>query len=139
METDTVIGRLLEAQRRNAALSGDELVQAAADVARLARRHRAVLVAHDGAGERIVGAALALHPRECRPGDVTTRYDGVRVLLVSGMIAAPHAIAQAIMRVRSLGAGDVHVALLGGWPEEIGGAVSITGVGSRPSPRSSAA
>jgi hypothetical protein len=139
VQKETVLARLLEAQQRNALLAGEELVAAGTEVARLGRRHRAVLVAHDAAGERLVGAALTLRPRDCRPGDVTASYDGAPVVLVSGMIAAPHALVQTITGLRALGVGEVHVALLGGWTQEIAGASSITGVGSRPSPRTSAA
>jgi hypothetical protein len=139
VEKEAVLARLLDAQRSNAALAGEELVAAATEVAQLARRHRAVVVADGGAGERLVGAALALRPRDCRPADVTARYDGAHVLLVSGMIAAPHALIQTITRLRALGAGAVHVAVLGGWPEGIAGAASVSALGPALSATTSAA
>lgn len=133
------MGRLVEAQRRNSVLSGQDLTDAAHGVARLARRHHGLLIAHDNAGARIMGAALVLRPRDCSAADVTARFIGQRLIVVSGMIAAPHALAQAISRLQSLGAGDMHVAVLGGWSGGIPGASTVTAIGALVSTVSSAA
>src|SRR3954447_7747118 len=124
------MARLVYAQQRNAVISGSDLVAAAKDVATVARRHDAVLIAHDQAGERIIGAALALYPEACRPADLTVRRDGAVVLMVSGVSAAPRALIQTVDRMHSLGAAAVHVAVLDAdKAEDILGAATVTRIG----------
>lgn len=139
MVTQDVMARLIEAQSRNAGLSGQDLAKAADKVARLARRNHALLVAHDSAGDRIIGAALVLRPEDCRPADVTARFEGQSLIVVSGMIAAPHALVQDITQLRSMGAGHIHVAVIGGWTEVVPGASTVTAIGEAVPSASSAA
>ena len=124
-----MLWRLVETQRRNSTLNGPVLADAAHAVSRLARRRRGALVAHDSTGERIIGAALVLRPGSCKAADLTERFHEDSLVVVSGMIAAPHALTQTINRLRSLGAAEVHVALLGGWPGQILGASTVTCIG----------
>lgn len=129
MSTDDTMVRLVRAQTRNALLLGDELAAAASDAATLASRTNAQLIAADSAGERIIGAALALLPDVCRPADLTQRLDGLSLLLVSGVIAGPVGLAEAAARLRSLGALTVSAGVLGGWAEPVVGVEEITTLG----------
>jgi len=122
--------RLGQAQTLNSLLLGDELAVAATDAANLAAHTRAQLIAADGTGERIIGAALTLRPNECRPADLTRRLDGQSLLLISGVIAGPVGLAEAAARLRSLGARTVAAAVLGGWSEPIAGVETITTLGA---------
>ena len=130
MNGDDTLGWLVQAQRRNGLLQGDELAGAAATTVDIARHQRATLIAADEAGERIIGAAIALNPGECEPTDLTRRFDGEVLLLISGMIAGPAGLAQTAARLRSLGAGAVHVGVLGGWPKPIAGIDTIATLGT---------
>jgi hypothetical protein len=139
MTIDDVVPWLAEAQTRNALLEGDELAAAAAATADIARHRHAALIAEDGAGERIIGATIALNPGECTPADLTQRFDGQTLLLVCGVIAGSVGLAQTAARLRSLGAQAVHVCILGGWTEPIPGIETITTLGTaRPHSPSSA-
>ena len=120
---------LARAQSRNGLLQGDELTTAAALTVEVAYQTGATLIAGDRAGERIMGAAIALNPGGCRPADLTKRLDGQILLIISGMVAGPVGLAQTAARLRSLGANAVHVGLLGGWPDPIPGIESITPLG----------
>jgi hypothetical protein len=122
--------RLAEAQTRNSLLRGEELNAAASTAAEVATRQRARLIAGDGAGERIIGAALSVLPAECLPANLAQRFDGQSLLLVSGVIAGPAGLAQAAARLRSLGARAVHAAVLGGWSEPIPDIETITTLGA---------
>jgi hypothetical protein len=130
MSPDDMMTRLVQAQTRNGLLLGEELAAAAHDAANLAARTHAQLIAADGTGERIIGAALALLPSECRPADLTRRLDDQPLLLISGVIAGPVGLADAAARLRSLGARTVAAAVLGGWPEAIAGVETITALGA---------
>jgi hypothetical protein len=122
--------RLAQAQTRNGLLLGDELAAAAHDAASVAARTSAQLVAADRTGERIIGAALALAPNDCRPADLTHRVDGQSLLLISGVVAGPYGLAEAAARLKSLGARTVVAAVLGGWSEPIVGIETITTLGA---------
>jgi hypothetical protein len=130
MSAEDTIQQLAQAQTRNALLEGDELATAAATTADVASRRHATLIAGDGAGERIIGAAIALNAKECKPADLTRRFDGQTLLLISGAIVGPVGLAQTAARLRSLGAQAVHVGVLGGWSEPIPGVETITTLGA---------
>jgi len=120
---------LANAQTRNGLLQGEELTAAAEAAAEVARRRHATLIAGDSAGERIIGAAIALHPDGCRPADSTRRLDGQTLLVVLGLIAGPVGLAQTAARLRSLGAREVHAGVLGGWPGSVPGVETIATLG----------
>jgi hypothetical protein len=134
MERTRIEDRFEKAQSFNAQLSGAVLIDVVQAVVRIATNHRAWMVATDAYAERIIGTALALRPTECQAADRTSRLDGKTVLLVSGAIAGPVGLLEAAALVRSLGASQVHAAVLGGWPDEIQGCDSIEdlGIGSGP-------
>jgi hypothetical protein len=67
--------RLVQAQTRNGLLRGDELTAAATAAAILARGGHAQLIAADAAGERVIGAAIALLPGDCVLADPSCRFD----------------------------------------------------------------
>jgi hypothetical protein len=141
LESSEILTRIGQAQSRNALLGGAELVSAASALADLAARLRARLVAADGTGDRIIGAAGALRPEDVRPADVSARLDGQTVLLVSGAVAGSVGLMQDARRLRNLGAVTVHAAVLDGWADPIEGcddihALSPTSRVARARPRS---
>jgi len=92
----------------------------------LAARTHAQLIDAGGTGERVIEAALALLPNECRPVPLAQRLDGLSPLLISGASAGP---------VGAYGDGStaevarrttVAAAVLGGWPEPVAGLEAIT-------------
>jgi hypothetical protein len=121
-QPDTVAGHdVASAHLRNATLAGQELTSAAATVTLLARRYRAAVLAADGAGDRIIGAALATAPTGLTAANTTARLDGQTILVVSGAMAGPVTLLQVAARLRSLGACAVHAAVLDGWPQPLVG------------------
>ena len=126
------IGRLVAIQTRNGSLGGDDLRAAADEVAALALSHGFALRACDDTGERMVGAALVLHPA-CVLTDTTGRLDGLDVLLVSGAVAGPFGLTRAACLASNLGARTVRAAVLGGWPGDVAALDGpVIEVGSRP-------
>jgi hypothetical protein len=121
-----LLGRLQEASSLNDLLTGSELRRIAGEVAALAERLDAVVVPADNIGDRIIGAALALHDDRCRPMLQNSRAQDLHVLLVSGAVAGPVGLTQGVHRMRSLGAQSVHLAVLGEPPAEIDGCDSLT-------------
>lgn len=107
-----ILDRVLTAQTANSTLRGDDLRTAGREVAALAVRNGAALLAVDDAGERIVGAALLADDR-ARPVDSSRRLDGESVLLVAGHIAGTAGVALKADMARSLGASHVHAVILG--------------------------
>lgn len=65
-----------QAQSPNGLLQGNELAPAATTAADLARSRRGSLIAGDGAGERFIGAAIALNPEGCKSADPIRCFDG---------------------------------------------------------------
>lgn len=128
---------VLEAQTHNSNLSGDELMSAAIALARIARLRRFAVLPSDQAGERILGAALALE-EAIEPADRSCRFDRQRVLLVAGYIAGDASVSSRASAARALGAENVDVALLTPWPDRIEGCDQIWCLGT-PSPLMSAA
>ena len=125
MESSEVLARVGKAQTRNALLAGTDLVAAATCLADLAAGLRSRLVAADGAGDRLIGAASILKPQHVHPADLGGRLDGQSVLIVSGAIAGAVGLAQDARRMRRLGATSVQVAVLDGWSDPIEGCDNI--------------
>jgi hypothetical protein len=117
---DEAVRLLVLVQDRNARLSGEDLTRAADRLA-AACEGRRVMVGVDATGDRIIGAALVLHPSVCRPAVATARVDGLDVLLVSGALAGPFGLLRAAEQSLRLGANSVEAAVLDGWSEEIPG------------------
>jgi hypothetical protein len=137
---DQVMHRLYAAQTHNATLAGAELLNAAGAAADLAVRHGGRLLAADDTGERILGAALVL-PNPCEPVNTSQRLDGQTVVLISGAVAGPVGLTQAVARLRSMGAARVHIGVLDGWECGVAGSdtvepLSADGVGPTGSVRS---
>jgi hypothetical protein len=122
---DDMLTRLMAVQRRNASLTGPDLAAAASAVARLAREHRAVVLAADGTGDRIVGAALAAHSNDVVAADTTARLSDQVVLVVSGAVAGPVGLSQVAARLRSLGASALHAGVLDGADQAISGYATV--------------
>jgi hypothetical protein len=130
MNHEQTMARLVLAQKLNGLLGGDALTDAARTAAAVADRLHCELIAVDGAGERIIGAALALAPGICRPADLTRRLDARSLLVISGAVAGSIGLAHTAARLRSLGAHTVHAAVLGGWPDDVPGVETITALGA---------
>jgi hypothetical protein len=119
---DLTLTRVLDAQRTNSTLAGQELRIAAQDLIGMHVPPSTVVLTYDEAGQRIMGAALTLSDSFPVPFDTTTRLPaGAPCLLVGGVIAGSVGVAQAAQLARSLGAEDVTAAVLGGWAEPIPG------------------
>jgi hypothetical protein len=108
----------------NSRLLGSALASVAAQLTRAANALGAVVYSVDDQGARILGAALVHgHLQEADPW---ARLDGRVLLLVSGAVAGPVGISEAARRARSLGAVQVHAAIVDGYPERIVGCDSLT-------------
>jgi hypothetical protein len=96
-----------------------------------------LLRALDLAGERIIGAALALSD-SLEPYDFTRPFpEGATCLLVGGVVAGPASIAAAVEAVTAAGACRIEVALLGAWSESISSTLKVRYLGDAgyPAPR----
>lgn len=130
--THELLWSVLDAQRANATLSGNSLRQAAQHLLGLPPKGRTLLMAFDAAGERIVGAAMALADRDLKVYDYTTAFPArATCLLVGGYVAGPVGIAEAAASASRAGARLVEVALLGGWADPISGVAGIRQLGPR--------
>jgi hypothetical protein len=119
---DVTLARVLEAQRENATLAGQQLRAAARDLIDLCVNPSTVVLTYDDAGQRIMGAALALDDAFPMPFDTTAPLPpGAVCLLVGGVIAGPLGVAKLAKLVRKLGASEVSAAVLGGWSDPISG------------------
>ena len=101
-------GVLLALAQAQSLLRSDELIASANTAADLERSVRASLIAGDGAGERIVGAAIALSPDGCKLADLTRCVDGQTLLIISGVVAGRVGLAQSAARLRSPNSNVVH-------------------------------
>lgn len=126
-----LLTRVLDAQRTNTTLSGDVLQHAAHELVGLAKAGNTVLLTYDGAGDRILGYALALDSTLPQPHDRTQPLPhGATCLLVGGAIAGPIGVAEAAATARQLGASTVHAAILGGWSSDIPGVDTVRAIAS---------
>jgi hypothetical protein len=129
--THALLWSVLDAQRANATLSGEALRDAGRQLAEFRTSGPAVLMAFDAAGERIIGAALAVTDRELPVYDYTVAFPArTTCLLVGGYVAGPVGIAAAATAATRAGAARVEVALLGGWHEPISGVARIGALGA---------
>jgi hypothetical protein len=123
---DVTLARVLDAQRENATLAGHQLRAAARDLIDLCVNPSTVMLTYDGAGQRIVGAALALDDAFPVPFDTTAPLPpGAVCLLVGGVIAGPLGVAELARLARNLGASQVGAAVLGGWSDPIPGITHV--------------
>jgi len=128
--THALLWSVLDAQRANATLSGGDLHAAAQQLADIGAGNRAVLMAFDAAGERIIGAAMALSDTSLEVFDYTGRFpERATCLLVGGHVAGPVGVADAAAAASCAGASRVEAAILGGWPDSIPGVVRIRELG----------
>jgi hypothetical protein len=119
---DLTLARVLNAQRENATLAGHQLRAAARDLIDLSVNPSTFVLTYDDAGQRIVGAALALDDAFPVPFDTTAPLPpGAVCLLVGGVIAGPLGVAELARLARNLGAAQVNAAVLGGWSDPISG------------------
>jgi hypothetical protein len=119
---DVTLARVLDAQRENATLAGSQLRAAARDLIDLCVNQSTVVLTYDDAGQRIVGAALALDDAFPVPFDTTAPLPlGAVCLLVGGVIAGPFGVAKLAQLAHNLGASQVNAAVLGGWSDPISG------------------
>lgn len=131
--THQLLWNVLDAQRTNATLSSAVLRGAAANLIGAYRAGagstRIVLMAFDAAGERIIGAAMALED-DVAVFDYTNAFPaGVTCLLVGGHVAGPVGVADAAAAVTAAGARRVEVALIGGWTKPIVGVARVRDLG----------
>lgn len=130
--THELLWNVLGAQKANSVLSGVMLRRAAEDLVAIRRDLGAVVQAFDGAGERLIGAALLLDDESFETRDATTTLpDGSVCLLVGGYLAGTVGVEMAIKMVKAAGAGPVHVALLGGHAGPLDGVVSTHQMAAR--------
>ena len=97
MTGENPIVALAHALRRNAPLQRDELVAAAKTAAELARNKRTSLIAGCSAGERIIGAAIALSADGCLSVDLTRRFGDQTLMVISGVVTGSVGLAQSAM------------------------------------------
>ncbi len=101
-------------QTRNSTLSSEELRRAAGILSEVAVAEGLRLMPVDEAGDRLIGAALAV--RDDLPlVDSSRRLDGEDILLVTGHVAGAVGVALKASLARALGAMRVEAAILGGW------------------------
>lgn len=118
------------AQQANAQLCGSELRAAALGLIEIARTSRAVVMAFDAAGERILGAALVLAEDPIEIFDYTDRCPAdTTCLLVGGAIAGPVGLAGAAATVTAAGACRVEAALLSEWSDDVEHVARIRNIG----------
>lgn len=127
--TQQLLWSVLDAQRANATLSGGDLRAAAEHLADLCAERPFLLMAVDGAGERIIGAAMTVADVELDVYDYTSGFpQGSTCLLVGGHAAGPVRLADAASAAFAAGAAQVEAAILGGWPDPIPGVTQIRGL-----------
>ena len=120
--THELLWSALNAQQANATLAGPQLRAAAEELARLYVPDRTRVRALDAAGERIVGAALALCDEPLEMFDYTDAFTGsATCLLVGGFIAGPAGVEAAATAAVRAGATKVEAAVIGGWSAPIRG------------------
>lgn len=125
-----LLATVLDAQRANATLQGAELRAAAEGLARVRTSGRTLLMAFDCAGERIIGAAMALGGVVVKVFDYTSEFPaGASCLLVGGFVAGPVGAAAAAAAVAEAGAVSVEAAILGGWSQPIEGVARVWSLG----------
>lgn len=124
-----LLAGVLEAQTRNSLLAGDELLGAARALIEVLQGRRAVALASDSVGDRILGAALLLAP-DLPLADRSFRFDGCHVLLVAGHISGDAGVSARARSVRGLGAVHVGAALLSRWPDPIEGCDEVWAIAS---------
>lgn len=129
MTSGSLLSQLLDASERNTKLSGDELRLAAAAVARRAASDGLLVASADDAGERIIGAALALAELELL--NRTRRADGCAVLLVAGHIAGHYDVERTAGILRSLGAAHVQAMVMSAPTLSAAGCESVEIIGQR--------
>lgn len=121
--TYELLWNVLDAQRANATLSGSRLLAASRELAAQSRFGQHVAFrAFDGAGERILGAAMALTDEPLLVFDYTGPFpDHATCMLVGGFIAGPVGVAEAAAAVRRAGAKRVEAVILGGPTKTVAG------------------
>jgi hypothetical protein len=119
---DDALTRVLSAQSTNSTLAGQQLRAAARDLIDMRLSPASIVLTYDEAGQRIMGAALALDDAFPVPFDSTAPLpQGAVCLLVGGVIAGPLGVAEMARLARNLGASRVIAAVLGGWSNPIPG------------------
>lgn len=120
----------LDAQRANATLAGPQLRSAAEELLRVYAPGRMRVMALDAAGERIIGAALAMQDEPVEVFDYTETFTGTSTcLLVGGFIAGPAGVEAAATAVTGAGATMVEAAVIGGWSAPIRGVSRVRDLG----------
>jgi hypothetical protein len=121
------------AQQINATLCGRALHDAALRLIDAAAASRAIVMAFDAAGERILGAALVLAEEPLEVFDYTATFPADRTcLLVGGVIAGPVGVAGAAGTVTAAGARRVEAALMTEWSDQIEQIARIRNIGLVP-------
>ena len=110
----SVLRDVYDSQSRISQLTKSQLNVAAEVVNSWASRESLVLHAIDPTGERILGTVQSSYSTHASFIDMTRRLDGQRILLVTGAIAGPAGLIQSAYICRSLGASEVHAAVLEG-------------------------
>ncbi|MBE1514313.1 hypothetical protein [Nesterenkonia halotolerans] len=108
----SLLDRVFGAQTGNSTLRGEELSAAARNLADRVAHDDWRLMAVDGAGERIIAAALDLSP-QLQLTDASRRLDGLSIMLVAGYAAGEAGIQHKAGLARRLGAVAVQVTHLG--------------------------
>ena len=104
---------VLDAQHANATLTGPVLRAAADDLLHSRPNQRTLFMALDAAGERILGAAMAVADKTLEVFDYTRPFpDRATCILVGGFIAGPAGIASAAAAVTSAGAQRVEAVIV---------------------------
>lgn len=120
----------LDAQQANATLAGPQLRSAAEELLRVYALGRMRVMALDAAGERIIGAALAMRDEPVEVFDYTGTFaETSTCLLVGGFIAGSAGVEAAATAVAGAGATMVEAAVIGGWPAPIRGVSRVRDLG----------
>jgi hypothetical protein len=128
-----MLWNVARAQQANATLCGRALHDAALGLIEAAAASRAVVMAFDAAGERILGAALVLAEEPLEVFDYTGMFPAERAcLMVGGVIVGPVGVAGAAATVTAAGARRVEVALLTEWSDHIEHVARIRSIGLMP-------
>lgn len=128
--THELLWNVLETQRANATFSGPALRAAAEDLPEAKPAGHTVLMAFDAAGERIIGAAMALGDGNLEIFDYTGTFpDRATCLLVGGFIAGPVGLADAAAAVIEAGARRVEAVIVGGPTDPVDGVARIRHIG----------
>jgi len=131
--THELLWSALNAQQANATLAGRQLQAAAEELIRVHTPRRMRVAALDAAGERIIGAALALSDEPLDVFDYTDVFPrGFSCLLVGGFVAGPVGIEDAAAAVIGAGAAKVEAAVIGGWSGPVAGVSRVRDLGRAP-------